>query len=75
MVEATHCDPRTYPLLSQIGTPADLRALPPKQLGEVCRELREYLINTVATRGGHFAAFEQPELFVDDLRTFFRLLR
>ena len=56
MVEATHCDPRTYPLLSQIGTPADLRALPPKQLGEVCRELREYLINTVATRGGHFAA-------------------
>ncbi|HUF84472.1 MAG TPA: epoxide hydrolase [Acidimicrobiia bacterium] len=26
-------------------------------------------------RGGHFAAFEQPELFVDDVRTFFRLLR
>jgi pimeloyl-ACP methyl ester carboxylesterase len=26
-------------------------------------------------RGGHFAAFEQPELFVDELRSFFRLLR
>lgn len=26
-------------------------------------------------RGGHFAAFEQPELFVEDLRTFFRLVR
>jgi epoxide hydrolase len=26
-------------------------------------------------RGGHFAAFEQPELFVDELRTFFRQLR
>ena len=26
-------------------------------------------------RGGHFAAFEQPALFVDDLRAFFRLLR
>ena len=26
-------------------------------------------------RGGHFAAFEQPELFVDEVRTFFRLLR
>jgi pimeloyl-ACP methyl ester carboxylesterase len=26
-------------------------------------------------RGGHFAAFEQPVLFVDDLRTYFRLLR
>jgi pimeloyl-ACP methyl ester carboxylesterase len=26
-------------------------------------------------RGGHFAAFEQPHLFVDELRTFFRLVR
>ena len=26
------------------------------------------------TRGGHFAAFEQPELFVEDLRAFFRLV-
>ena len=25
-------------------------------------------------RGGHFAAFEQPELFVDDVRTFFSAL-
>ena len=45
-----------YPLLSKINSPADLRALPVESLGEVCRELREYLINTVATRGGHFAA-------------------
>jgi pimeloyl-ACP methyl ester carboxylesterase len=26
-------------------------------------------------RGGHFAAFEQPELFVHELRSFFRLVR
>jgi epoxide hydrolase len=26
-------------------------------------------------KGGHFAAFEQPVLFVNDLRTYFRLLR
>jgi pimeloyl-ACP methyl ester carboxylesterase len=26
-------------------------------------------------RGGHFAAFEQPELFVEELRAFFRLVR
>jgi pimeloyl-ACP methyl ester carboxylesterase len=26
-------------------------------------------------RGGHFAAFEQPELFVDELRCFFRQVR
>jgi pimeloyl-ACP methyl ester carboxylesterase len=27
------------------------------------------------TRGGHFAAFEQPDLFVEEVRTFFRLVR
>lgn len=26
-------------------------------------------------RGGHFAAYEQPALFVDELRTFFRMVR
>jgi epoxide hydrolase len=26
-------------------------------------------------RGGHFAAFEQPELFTEEVRSFFRLLR
>jgi epoxide hydrolase len=29
----------------------------------------------VMPRGGHFAAMEQPALFVDDLRTFFRTVR
>jgi pimeloyl-ACP methyl ester carboxylesterase len=26
-------------------------------------------------KGGHFAAFEQPELFVEEVRSFFRLVR
>jgi microsomal epoxide hydrolase len=26
-------------------------------------------------RGGHFAAMEQPELFADDVRSFFTSLR
>jgi epoxide hydrolase len=26
-------------------------------------------------KGGHFAAFEQPELFVNEARSFFRLVR
>ena len=26
-------------------------------------------------KGGHFAAFEQPSLFLDDVRAFFRKLR
>ncbi len=30
---------------------------------------------TEMPRGGHFAAFEQPELFVDDVRSFFAKLR
>ncbi len=49
-------DPAKYPLLSRIESPADIRALPETQLEALCAELRTYLINTVATRGGHFAA-------------------
>lgn len=30
---------------------------------------------TVMPRGGHFAAMEQPELFTDDVRAFFRTVR
>jgi epoxide hydrolase len=30
---------------------------------------------TTMPRGGHFAAFEQPELFVEDVRTFFATVR
>jgi microsomal epoxide hydrolase len=30
---------------------------------------------TIMPRGGHFAALEQPELFVDDVRAFFRNVR
>jgi 1-deoxy-D-xylulose-5-phosphate synthase len=45
-----------WPLLSRIESPTDLRALAPGELGQVCAELRDHLIQTVATRGGHFAA-------------------
>ena len=30
---------------------------------------------TPMPKGGHFAAFEQPELFIDDVRAFFRTIR
>jgi len=43
-------------LLRSVNVPADLRAQPESRLGEICAELRDYLIRTVATRGGHFAA-------------------
>jgi 1-deoxy-D-xylulose-5-phosphate synthase len=45
-----------HPLLSGIESPADLRRLKESQLEDVCTELRDYLIRSVATRGGHFAA-------------------
>ena len=46
----------TYPLLESIDTPADLRRLPPTKLAELAAELRQFLIHSVSTRGGHFAA-------------------
>jgi 1-deoxy-D-xylulose-5-phosphate synthase len=46
----------TYPLLYAIDSPADLRRLPPGKLLALSRELREFLIHSVSTRGGHFAA-------------------
>ncbi|HEU5137381.1 MAG TPA: 1-deoxy-D-xylulose-5-phosphate synthase [Steroidobacteraceae bacterium] len=45
-----------FALLRSLDSPADLRAQPENLLGEICEELRDYLIKTVATRGGHFAA-------------------
>jgi 1-deoxy-D-xylulose-5-phosphate synthase len=46
----------TYPLLETINTPADLRRLPSTKLPELATELRQFLIQSVSTRGGHFAA-------------------
>jgi 1-deoxy-D-xylulose-5-phosphate synthase len=45
-----------FPLLSRIQDPADLRALPEDALADVTREVRAYLIETMAKTGGHFAA-------------------
>ena len=44
------------PLLSRIDSPIDLRALPEENLPEVCRELRQFIIDQVAVHGGHFGA-------------------
>jgi 1-deoxy-D-xylulose-5-phosphate synthase len=48
--------PEPFALLRSLNSPADLRAHPENRLGEICDELRNYLIKSVATRGGHFAA-------------------
>jgi 1-deoxy-D-xylulose-5-phosphate synthase len=43
-------------LLNTIESPADLRKLSATKLPALAKELREYLIQSVSTRGGHFAA-------------------
>ena len=54
-------------------------ALFPKDLTSAPREFAERFFNvqrwTEMPRGGHFAALEEPELLVDELRAFFRPLR
>src|ERR1700743_2667064 len=43
--------PGTY-----INTPNDLRSLPVSSLQDLCGELRSYLIDHVASNGGHFSS-------------------
>jgi pimeloyl-ACP methyl ester carboxylesterase len=45
---------------------------PPRRWAERLYDLRHW---TEMPRGGHFAAFEEPELLVEDIRKFFRALR
>ena len=49
-------DAQRYPRLSTIDTPADLRKFDERELPDVARELRQYLIESVAGAGGHFGA-------------------
>src|SRR6187431_2345918 len=44
------------PLLETINIPDDLRKLSESQLGQVCDELRQYIIDIVSVNGGHFGA-------------------
>lgn len=48
--------PSLFPLLEQIDSPYDLRRLPESRLPTLAAELREFLIESIARTGGHFAA-------------------
>ncbi len=54
-------------------------ALFPKDLGHPPREWAQRFFNvqrwTEMSRGGHFAAMEEPEMLAEDIRAFFRPLR
>lgn len=46
----------TYPLLDKINYPKDLRKLKKEQLYRLSQELREFILTTVSSTGGHLAS-------------------
>jgi pimeloyl-ACP methyl ester carboxylesterase len=52
--------------------PAELLSWPPRSYVERVYNVRHW---TEMPRGGHFAAMEQPDLLIEDIRTFARTLR
>jgi 1-deoxy-D-xylulose-5-phosphate synthase len=43
-----------YPVLSKINVPGDIRSLDPQELKTLCKDIREFLIDTISEVGGHF---------------------
>ena len=41
--------------LDEINSPKDLKSIPRDELGEVCKELRTYITETINQIGGHLA--------------------
>ena len=71
--------PRALPDGARVETPtafaafpADIAPAPPREWIERAFNLRQH---KVMPSGGHFAALEEPELLVEDIRAFFRPLR
>ena len=71
--------PRALPEGAKVETPtgfaafpADIAPAPPREWIERAFNLRRH---TVMASGGHFAALEEPDLLVEDIRAFFRPLR
>ncbi|MFI4888529.1 MAG: 1-deoxy-D-xylulose-5-phosphate synthase N-terminal domain-containing protein, partial [Burkholderiales bacterium] len=46
----------TWPLLETIESPADLRKVDRSQLPQLVRELRAFLLRSVAGTGGHLSS-------------------
>jgi len=47
-------DAGKYEILSKINYPEDIRQLDISQLKQLCSDIREYLVDTIAEVGGHF---------------------
>lgn len=44
------------PLLEKVNYPSDLRKLKEEELPQLCKELRQFIIDVVSEKGGHFGA-------------------
>ena len=69
--EPTGCGsfPRQY---DRRGSPADTVSAEARKVAEARYNVVHF---TTMPRGGHFPAFEQPKLWVDDIRSFFATVR
>lgn len=47
-------DAEKYPLLSKVNYPSDIKSMDVSQLKLLCKDIREYLIDTISEIGGHF---------------------
>jgi len=45
-----------YPLLNTVGSPKDIKKLPPNKLPQLCAEIRHFIITQSATNPGHLGA-------------------
>lgn len=52
-----------YPLLSKINTSKDVKKIPEEEIGSLCTEIREKLVEVVSVNGGHLS----PNLGVVEL--------
>jgi len=48
--------PVGYPILARVNSPEDLKALTLPELKGLCRDLREFIVQTVSQTGGHLAS-------------------
>ena len=46
----------TYPLLERIQAPGDVKLLAEKDLPNLCEEIRQFLIQSVSSTGGHLSS-------------------
>ncbi|HKI79259.1 MAG TPA: 1-deoxy-D-xylulose-5-phosphate synthase [Ignavibacteriaceae bacterium] len=47
-------DQSKYKVLSKVDTPADVKTLKGNDLKQLCKDIREYMIDTISEIGGHF---------------------